>query len=229
MPEKRPTYRINETMLRSTLLGYTVEVNAAECSAIEQEASSIRMQKAFVMPEMKTIIKFVVIPLLLITTGILVYSNIDSIRSAFTPTPQPALKVENLPAGKAGKIVSSSPVVKTQTVAVINIVPPPVVNNIIAKSDTVIVAENKVNDSAKKQNIKQAGPVIADPPTDSATLKKNENSIKTNKVDTASQKTNEPVKKKKKKRRKRSDAYIEDVKESSLQPNSADDDVVVPQ
>ncbi len=222
MPEKRPTYRINESMLRNTLLGYSVEVDAAECSAIEREASAIRMQKAFVMPEMKTIVRFVLVPLLFIASGILVYSNIEFIKAAFTPAPEPVIKSEK-------KIIVPPPVVNTQTMAVINNVPPPVVNNIVAKHDTVIVAENKVNDSAKKQNAKQAIPVIADPPTDSATSNKAENNIKTNKTDTASQKTDEPVKKKKKKRRRRSDAYIEDVKESSLKPNSADDDVVVPQ
>lgn len=222
MPEKRPTYRIDENMLRNTLLGYTVEVDAAECNAIEQEAASIRMQKAFVMPETKTLVRFVVAPLLLIIAGILVFSNIDAIKTAFTPSPQPLQKVEK-------KIVVTPPVVKTQTVAAASNVPPPAVNTVVAKRDTVTVVVNKINDSAKKQNIKQAVPVIAEPPTDSATSKKTENNIAVNKVDTTSQKTEEPVKKRKKKRRRRSDAYIEDVKESSLQPNSADDDVVVPQ
>ncbi len=220
MSEKKATYRINESMLRTTLLGYSVEVDAAKCNAIEQEASAIRMQKAFVLPEMKILVKYVAIPLAILIIGILVYSNIDSIQSSFTPAPEPIINIEK-------KIVVPPPVVNTQTVTVVNDIPPPVVNNIVAKRDTKVVA-NKITDSTKQQTAKQAVPVIANPPIDSATLNKPENVAKTNKVDTASQKLNEPSVKKKKKRRRRSN-NIDDLKESTLQPNSADDDVVVPQ
>ena len=221
MPEKKATYRINESMLRNTLLGYTVEVDAAKCSVIEQEASAIRMQKSFVMPETKVLVKFVALPLLLIGVCILVYANIDAIQSAFTPTPQPVVKTEK-------KIVATPPVVTQQTVASVNNTPPPVVTYIVAKHDTVIAVTNKITDSAKQEKAKHAVPVIAGPPTDSATTNKAENLAKTNKVDTASQKSNEPPVKKKKKRRRRSN-NLDDLKESTLQPNSADDDVVVPQ
>ena len=225
MPEKRATYRINESMLRNVLLGYSVEVDASKCNAIEQEASTIRMQKAIVLPSAKVLIKFVAIPLLLLTIGILVYSNIDSIQSAFTPLPEP-VKIN------AVKKVSIPPpvIVKTQTTAaIINTPPPPVVNNVVVKHETN-VAVTKTTDSVKQQTTKQAVPVIAGPPSDSIGSKDSKTDsveTKTNKVDTASQKTEPPVKKKKKRRHRSNN--MDDLKESTLQPNSADDDVVVPQ
>jgi len=224
MPEKRTTYRINESMLRNTLLGYSVEVDAAKCNAIEQEASTIRMQKTFVMPSAKVLIKYVAIPLLLITIGVLVYVNIDSIQSAFTPSPEPVkIKTEK-------KVSVPPPVVHTQTTAVIiSTPPPPVINKVVPKHETNVVV-TKTTDTVKQQTTKQAVPVIAGPPSDSIGPKNSKTDsvgTKTNKADTASQKTDQPVKKKKKKRRRGNN--IDDLKESTLQPNSADDDVVVPQ
>ena len=222
MPEKKATYRINESMLRNTLLGYTVEVDAAECNAIEQEASTVRMQKTFVLPSAKVLIQFVAIPLVLITSCILVYSNLDSIQAAFTPIAEPA-KVEV----KQKAVVTPQPVATTPSVAVNN-TPPPVVNNVAVKQDS-IVAVNKTTDSAKHQNVsKQAVPVVAGPPIDSSTSSKPVSVTKATKVDTASHRSSDPPVKKKKKKRRRSN-NIDDLKESTLQPNSADDDVVVPQ
>ena len=218
MPDKKPTYRIDENMLRSTLLGYTVSVDAAECNSIEQEVSSIRMQKAFVMPSAKIMIRFVIIPLLLVSTGLLLYFNMDYIRDVFTPSPEPKIKTEE-------KVAVPPPVTNTQTAAVNN-VPPPVTNSVVAKPDTIVATANKNADTVKQHVSKQAVPVIAKPPVDSASGKPD--TIKTNKVDTTSQRSSDPPVKKKKKKRRRHSA-IDDLKESTLQPNTADDDVVVPQ
>ena len=220
MPEKRATYRIDENMLRKTLLGYSVEVDATRCSAIESEASALRMQKSISLPDTRVLIKYVALPLLLIAGGIAIYANMDSIQEAFTPAPQ----VQNTP---ATKISIKHTVVKAPSIVAAKIVPPPVENEIVAKKDLVVVA-NKVSDSVGKQNNKQALPVVAGPPTDTATSGKTEDLSKVSKPDTASKKTNDPPVKKKKKRRRRSN-NIDDLKESTLQPNSADDDVVVPQ
>jgi hypothetical protein len=212
MPDKKATYRIDESLLRNTLLGYTVEVDMAHCSVIEQEASAIRMQKTFTMPDTKVLVKFVAIPVLIIASGVLLYANIDSLQEAFTPTPRPEPKAEK-------KVMVATPVVNTSTVnAVVKPVPPPVQNVAVVKKDTVIVA-NK-NESSRET----AKPVVAGPPTDTVTKTE---SIAKNNVDTVSQKSEAPVKKKKKRRRRSSN--IDDLKESTLQPNSADDDVVVPQ
>jgi hypothetical protein len=219
MPEKRATYRIDENLLRKTLLGYSVEVDAARCSAIENEASALRMQKSISLPDTKVLIKYVALPLLLIAGGIAIYANMDSIQEAFTPAPQIQTP--------AKKISLTHTTVKTPTVVAAKIIPPPAQNDVVAKKDSIVVT-NKVPDSAKKQNNKQALPVVADPPTDTATLGKTEDLSKISKPDTASKKSNDPPVKKKKKRRHRSN-NIDDLKESTLQPNSAEDDVVVPQ
>jgi hypothetical protein len=220
MPEKRATYRIDENMLRKTLLGYSVEVDADRCSAIESEASALRMQKSISLPDTKVLIKYAVLPLLLIAGGIAIYVNMDSIQEAFTPAPQ----VQNI---TATKISVKHAVVKAPRIVAAKIVPPPVQNEVVIKKDLVVVT-NKVPDSAGKQNNKQALPVVAGPPTDTATSSKIEDLSKVSKPDTASKKANDPPVKKKKKRRHRSN-NIDDLKESTLQPNSADDDVVVPQ
>jgi hypothetical protein len=221
MPDKKATYRIDENLLRKTLLGYSVEVDAAKCSAIESEASALRMQKSIVLPDTKVLIRYVAIPLLLIVSGIILYSNKDSIQTAFTPAPEVQTTV-------AKKIAVVHSVVKPPVLVAAKIVPPPVVNNVVLKKDSVIVA-NKTPDTAnaKKQNSKQALPVVAGPPTDTVTSPKTAELAKANKVDSASKKSDAPVKKKKKRRRKSNN--IDDLKESTMQPNSADDDVVVPQ
>lgn len=209
MPSKKATYRIDENLLRNTLLDYTVEVDLSRCSAIEQEASAIRMQKTFTMPEKGMLVKFVAIPLLIIASGVLLYANIDSIQEAFTPTPRPEPKT---------KVVVAAPVVNTSTVAaVVKPVPPPVANVAAVKKDTIVVTKAETTKEPAK-------PVVAGPPTD--TVIKTE-SVAKNNVDSVSQKSEAPAKKKRKRRHRSSN--LDDLKESTLQPNSADDDVVVPQ
>ncbi|MGZ3863437.1 MAG: hypothetical protein ACXVPN_08455 [Bacteroidia bacterium] len=220
MPDKKATYRINENMLRQTLLGYTVEVDESKCSAIEAEASALRMQKAIALPSAGVLVKFVAVPLVLILSCVLVYANMDAIQEAFTP----AAEVKAAP---AKKIEVKHAVVKAPVIAAAKVVPPPAENIVVTEKKENIVAEVKAPDSAKKQNNKQALPVVAAPPTDTVSQPKTEELARSNKPDTVSHKSDAPVKKKKKRRRKSSG--IDDLKESTLQPNSAEDDVVVPQ
>lgn len=220
MPEKRATYCIDENMLRKTLLAYSVQVNSSACDAIEQETSALRMQKSIALPNRKQLLKYVALPLALLISIILVCVNMESIQSAFTSVQAP-VKVT-----PAKKIIVKHTAINPPVLTAHKTIPPPVENVAVAKRDTIIVS-NKTPDSAKKQTTKQAMPVIAEPPTDTATGKTEELS-KTSKPDTASQKSEEPPVKKKKKRRRHSN-NLDDLKESTLQPNSADDDVVVPQ
>ncbi|MGZ3866061.1 MAG: hypothetical protein ACXVC6_02245 [Bacteroidia bacterium] len=221
MPDKKVTYRIDENMLRKTLLGYSVEVDAERCNAIEADASALRMQKSIALPSTAALIKFVAIPLVLIVSCVLVYANMDAIQDAFTPTPE--VKV-----APAKQISVKHAAVKPPVITAAKVVPPPQENSTVkAKKEEVAIPEFKAPDSAKKQNNKQAMPVVAAPPSDTVTQPKTEELAKSNKPDTASHKADAPVKKKKK-RRRRSNG-LDDLKESTLQPNSAEDDVVVPQ
>lgn len=221
MPDKKATYRIDENMLRQTLLGYSVEIDETKCNAIEADASALRMQKSIALPSAGVLVKFVAVPLVLILSCVLVYANMDAIQDAFTPAPE-------VKAAPAKQISVKHAAVKPPVIVAAKVVPPPPSENIVAaEKKENDAAEVKAPDSVKKQNNKQALPVVAAPPTDSVTSPKTEELARSNKPDTASRKSDAPVKKKKK-RRRRSNG-IDDLKESTLQPNSAEDDVVVPQ
>ena len=219
MPDKIPTYRIDESALRSKLLGYNVEVNAAECDAIEQEVSALRFKKSISLPKIN--LKIVVPVLLLAGLSVAAYFNLDSIKDLFNSVPEN--KIEN-------KIFvpAAQPAVVTQTVAA-NPVPTPTVQNIVLPSDNIlakkqdsILTANKKADTIKQETDKKPNPVIAPPPSDSVAKSDN-----ISKQDTSIQKTDAPVKKKKKRRRR--NANMDELKESTLQQSTADDDVVVPQ
>ncbi len=220
MLDKIPTYRIDESALRSKLLNYKVEVNATECSAIEQEVAAMRFKKTITLPKIN--LRVLVPALLIVALTTVVCFNLDTIKDLFSAAPE--TKIEN-----KVSLPVTQPVVTTQTVAAIP-VPTPTLENIIPATDHAlllkkqdsILAANKKADSLKLAAAKKAIPVIAPPPSDS--VAKN-NTI--SKQDTAVQKTDTPVKKKKKRRRR--SAALEDIKQSTLQENSADDDVVVPQ
>lgn len=219
MPDKNPTYRIDESALRSKLLGYNVEVNAAECNSIEQEVSALRFKKSIALPKIN--LRIVLPVLLLAGLGAVIYFNIDSIKDIFTAAPE--TKIEN----KVSLPVTKTPVVTTPTVAANPVVTPTLTNiqptqeNLLAKKQDSVLAAKKA-DTIKQENLKKPNPVLAQPPNDSASK-----SAIINKQDTAVQKADPPVKKKRKRRRR--SAAMDDLKQSTLQSSSSDDDVVVPQ
>lgn len=219
MPDKMPTYRVNEDLLRSKLLGYKVEVNIARCEAIEQEVANLRFKKPINLPKVN--VKIVVPALILISLTTVICFNLEAIKDIFTPAPE-TKKIENKitpPVSKPTLTVSTESVVinpaPTPTQATVQ---PPVQNATVSKVDSAAI---KKTDTAKLETSKKPNPVMAQPPSDSA-AKVNSAS----KQDTAVQNA-EPVKKKK--RRRRGNANLDELKKSTLESNGSDDDVVVPQ
>jgi hypothetical protein len=222
MPEKIPTYNVDEALLRSKLLGHTVEVNAERCQAIEADIANLRFKKTFDIPKVN--LRIVAPAAAIILVVMLVLFNLESLSALFASAPdvkKPEIKA-SVPDNKPLESVTSP---GTQTTATVS-VPTPVANNVPQTPQNAVVSnadsspskksENPVQDNAKKPN-----PVLAQPPSDSA-AKISEPS----KQDTSVQNA-EPVKKKKRRRRRHSD--MDELKESTLQSGSADDDVVVPQ
>jgi hypothetical protein len=232
MPDKTPTYRINEESLRHKLLDYRVEVNPARCEAIEKEVANIRFKKTISIPKVN--LRVVIPAVLIVGVTTLIIFNLDSIKDLFAPAPEikkieykapaqvtkPEEKPSAMPSTLPGTV--SVPAVETpSTVAT----PPHVHNNVVATPSVTNTDANKKNDSSAESN-KKPNPVLAQPPSDSSVKK--EDTTKAIKEDTSSiQKAEAPVKKKKKRRRR--NANMEELKESTLQQGGSDDDVVVPQ
>ncbi len=219
MPDKMPTYRVNEELLRSKLLGYEVEVDAARCEAIEQEVANLRFKKPINLPKVN--LKIVVPALILIALTTVICFNLETIKDIFTPAPD-TKAIENKvtpPVSKPTLTVSTesvavSPVPTPTQVAVQS----PVQNATISKVDSAAI---KKTDTAKQETSKKPNPVMAQPPSDSAAKVNN-----ASKQDTAVQNSDPPVKKKKKRRRR--NANLDELKKSTLESNGSDDDVVVP-
>jgi len=216
MLEKAPTYRVDETLLRSKLLDYQIELNPGNCSAIEEQVASIRFKKSINLPKInyKVAASVLLVAALLTVIG----ANFNSIKGLFAPAPQTKV-IEDQPL-----VVETKPAINTQTqTAEIIPVPTPTVTgllspvqNAVSNTDTLV---GKKTDSSKQESAKKPNPVMAQPPSDSA--------VKAfNKQDTSVQRSEAPVKKKKKRRRR--NANLDELKESTLQP-SANDEVVVPQ
>jgi hypothetical protein len=225
MPEKKNIYRIDEQMLRNTLLGYSADFNASHCDAIEQEVASIKMQKTITLPDTRIMMRFVLLPLILLGSGVLIYVNADTIQGWFA-SPLPA---------QAETEVQSAPPPAVKQEPVINNTPPPV-NTTTIEKDSVIAepVKNTVqvatkNTASPETTAKKASPVVALPPTDSvakAETKKEEVKVRDAHTDSVSS-TPAPVKKKRKRRHHPN--AMDELKESTLQSSSADEDVVVPQ
>jgi len=223
MPEKMPTYRIDESLLRSKMLGYQVEVNASRCEAIEQEIAQLKFKKTISLPNINyRIVAPVVLVAALLT---IVFFNLDAINDLFRPSPEIKNNTSkvSIPVSKPTVAVNAQ---TTPTVAVSQVptptlanLPPPVQNVMADKADT---ATSKKSDTSKQENAKKPNPVLAQPPSDSVAK-----TTEVNKQDTSVQRSGEPVKKKKKRRRR--NANMDELKKSTLQSNSADDEVVVPQ
>jgi hypothetical protein len=224
MPERTPTYRVDESLLREKMHNYRVEVDPARCEAIDREAANIRFKKSFRLPAVN--LRIVVPAVLAVILVIVLAFNFNSLTSFFTSgEEEPPVQEKTLPQPNTTPSVA----VEAETIAT----PTPATsatNSVVvspAKPDQAPVIQKKEEDTAQKRadsstrdsNAKKAEPVVAQPPTDTA--------AKTNEAKQDSVQNDEPAKKKKKRRRR--DRSMDELKESTLQPSSTDDDVVVPQ
>jgi hypothetical protein len=225
MPDKKGTYPVNESALRNALLRHTVEVNTDHCNSIEQEVAGLRMQRSIVIPDTKVLARLVLIPVIMLALGAVIFYNFNSIKELLTPSVKAAEVKNNAVISAAPQDTKSQPVSTSATPSQVNL------NNQVAKPDTHFISSGKLSDSSLQQASRQANPVIAAPPTDSAVtaVKKEETQVAAYSVDSATLKSASHPVKKKKRRRHSSLGSIDDIRESALQPNSADDEVVVPQ
>lgn len=225
MPDKNPIYRLDEELLRKKLLNYSVTPDPAECDAIEREVADLRIKKNISLPNVnwRKIVPAAAIVVLLALIGF----NLQTISGWFSPAPEVKPVQEQTIVQPEEKISTPAPpATVTETASAVN------TNTITTMpSDNVVkqVTKQPAVETAKKTDTvvsetattKKPAPVLAQPPSDSAVKK-----VESRNIDTAVEKREAPVKKKKRRRR---NANIDELKESTLQPSSADDDVVVPQ
>lgn len=209
-------YHIDESALRDKLLNYRVDYNPSSVNHLEDELSHVKSHKQIDLPSGKKILKFALIPVGIVALGIGGYFTFDYINNRL-PDEKPA-------SDTITKAVPSQPTYDStlaQKQATSN-----TLTTQPLKKDTVVVAAEP-----KKDSIKKATPVIASTPDslEKKNIRKTDSALVKTSADTSGiSKRNAPAKKKKKKRRN-SFENIEDIKRSNQQPNSADDDVVVPQ
>lgn len=226
MPERNPTYRVDESLLREKLHAYKVEIDPAKCNAIEQEVANVRYKKAVKIPEIN--LRVAVPALLAIILLTVLALNFDSITGVFAPAEEsePPIQQNTEPA-PVSAVPVNPPVADTASASVsgpastVNVAPP--VERPAEKKTEPALTIKETDTAVQETTAKKAAPVVAQPPTDSAAKAVGENA-----QDTAVQKTDEPVKKKKKRRRRRN-RDMDELKESTLQPSSSDDEVVVPE
>lgn len=236
MPDKTPTYRIDENLLRNKLLGYEVELNASRCGAIEEEISAMRFKKSIELPKVN--VKILGAALLVLVFVTAVAFNFDSIKGMFSSDSEPGSRTvqqQETPAvsnpgpkpAANNVVVTETVAASTPTVAAVSNGQPPVNNanqapvQPTAKKMDAAVSDKKADTTAGDNvNKTNANPVMAQPPTDSA-AKVNADS----KPDSAAPQQETPRKKK----RRHRNANMEELKQSTLESNSSDDDVVVPQ
>lgn len=100
-------------------------------------------------------------------------------------------------------------------------------DTVIASSPSVTVVPKQIKDANKKTSIEQVIVPKKDTTQINTTAKTKPDTVKKTTVDTASASKNKDMSAKKKKKKRKTDV-TEDIRQSTQQPNSADDDVVVP-
>jgi hypothetical protein len=227
MADKK-TYRIDENALREKFANYTVSFNAESLSCLETEIAQVKPHNPIELPDTKKLVQFIGIPVAIGLLGCIAYFGFNYIKNLPPSTP------------KQDTVTVTKPITEPKTEEKKEAAPPPVVN-----TNTTVV-----NAAVKQQEVVTI-PVVAQPtkvkekkiiPTQAVAVKKDSgqvSNVEKIKPDTSAVKKNKPdtiaagvsknkdaqPKKKKKKRKNALDA-TEDIRES--QPNSADDDVVVP-
>lgn len=230
MPEKAPTYRIDENLLREKLSGYRVEIDPAKCSAIEEDIAHIRFQKTLQLPRVN--LRLVVPAILFVGLITLLIVNFDSITGLFTSEPEtiPAPPTTSVP-DEHPAAANATPVETTNTeslsaqpalTATAGIQVPAAIQKTPTVKPETLAAEKRTDTVPAESAAKKPSPVMAQPPNDSAAK-----TSEMNAGDTAVQDNAQPEKRKKRRRKRNSN--MDELKESTLQPSSADDEVIVPQ
>jgi hypothetical protein len=220
MPDKK-TYKIDENALREKFTAYTVSFNADSLSFLENEVAQVKTHNPIELPETKKIVQFIGIPVAIALLGCGAYFGFNYIKNL----PATAPKKDSIAIVKP--IVAPKPEIKQET-------PPPVNTASIAstpdvkKQDTIIATIAPTVKNKEKKSTEQAKTVKKDTTQINKTEKTKLDTVeKKNKVDTASvSKSKDTLLKKKKKKRKNTLDATDDIRKS--QPNSADDDVIIP-
>ena len=221
MPDKK-IYRIDENALREKLTNYSVSFNADSLRFLENEVAQVKTHNPIELPKTKKIVQFIGIPVVLAVLGCSAYFGFNYIKNLPTAAP----KKDSITVVKP--IVIPKVEVKKETPKPVNtasIVAAPEVK----KQDTILpVAVQSVKIKEKKSSTEQIKTVKKDTTQISKAEKTKLDTLeKKNKADTSSiSKNKDPLIKKKKKKRKNTLDATDDIRKS--QPNSADDDVIVP-
>ena len=230
MPDKK-TYPIDEQALREKLLGYRVEFSSESLLFLENEVAQVKTHKPIEFPETKKILQLIAIPVVLGLLGTATYFGYTYIKQL----PKSEVKTDRLLKDKDVVEKKIPDTVHSASVAtnVIATVPEHTVATIKKDSQITVVSLPKKTKETPFHHttIGTPEPVIKN---DSATAVKNKNIApdsldKKTKADTSKAsktKENNVLKKKKKKRKNALDA-TDDIRQS--QPNSSDDDVVIPE
>ena len=223
MENKKP-YRIDESALREKFANYHVSFNASCLEILESEVAQVKTHASLELPDAKKIIRFVGIPLALIILGCAIFFTYDYVKNLPTSTPvedtiviKPVFepKIETQPKQEVKPAVVAVDTIKTETPKKDTVMP---TVDIPQKTKNIVKSNQPQKINALKKDTTSA---ITINPTQVDSVKKK------NRVDTTSSSNrnkNTPTKKKKK-RRNSLDA-TEDIRQS--EPNSADDDVIVP-
>lgn len=225
MTDKK-TYRIDENALRTKLVSYTVNINANSFSFLENEVAHVKTSPPIELPDTKKLVQYIGIPVAIGVLGCLIYFGVSYIKNLPT-TP------------KQDTTVVAKPAESKQEEN--KITPQPVVTQSIAtteekKKDTIISTTTTVATPPQPIKVKEkkmvAMPAVTTTKKDSdqtSTVAKTklDTAEKKTKVDTASVNKNKDIStKKKKKKRKNSLDATDDIRQS--QPNTDEDNVVIP-
>ena len=219
MSDKKP-YRIDENALREKLTSYTVSFNADSFCFLENEIAQVKTTNPIELPDTKKIIQFVGIPVAIGLFGCIVYFGVNYIKN-LPPSPKKNTVIVTNP------VVEPKIEVKKETPLPV-ITPSVAVTNEVKKQDTIVASvPQPIKIKEKKSTPVQIIPIKKDSGQVSAVAKTKLDSVdKKTKPDTSSVINKDTQPKKKKKKRKSLLDATEDIRQS--QPNSADDDVVIP-
>ena len=226
--QDKKTYTIDENALREKFSNYHVSFDPSSLDFLDNEIAHVKTHQPIELPEAKNIVKLIAIPVSLVVLGCIVYFGygyVKSISPSAASTPKDTIiitKKINAPIKEEHKVPDvqvSTPTVsvetetKKQVTSLTPVVPQKIKNTVKATVPEPIVVP-------KKDSTPVSSPVrtpVAD------TIEKK------SKTDTAgTSKEKDGSTKKKKKRRKNALDATDDIRKSTQKPNSADDDVIVP-
>ena len=222
MEDKKP-YRIDEVALREKFANYHVSFNSSCLEILENEVAQVKTHASLELPDTEKIIRFVAIPLVLIAFGCAAFFTYNYIKNLPASTPikdtvftKSAVKpkIETQPKQEIKHAVVAVDTIKTETSKKNTVMPTVVVPQKIKTSTKTTPTQRSNNQKKDTNSVSKINPIQVD------SIKKK------NRLDTISISRNKSTPTKKKKKRRNSLDATEDIRQSV--PNSADDDVVVP-